>query len=105
MVRKKKAEEVRDVPEETDFGKIWQMAFPLVDPGQNRICASAATEGPQRRTEDMVRMQREFQVKGGRWAVETPQRWRQPKGEDRIELKKEAKLLSVYLARWIGLEY
>ena len=32
-------------------------------------------------------------VQGGRWAEEIPQRWRQPKGEDRTEMNKEAKLL------------
>ena len=41
--------------------------------------------------------EQEFQVKGSRWAEEIPQRWRQPKGEDRTEVKKEAKLLSYTL--------
>ena len=41
----------------------------------------------------MVRMQQEVQVKGGKWAEDIPQRWSQPKGEDKTEMKKEAKLL------------
>ena len=60
---------------------------------ENWLCVSAAAEGPQRRTEVMVRVQQDVQVKGGRWAEEIPQRWRQPKGEDKTEMKKEEKLL------------
>ena len=41
----------------------------------------------------MVRMEQEVQVKEGRWVEEIPQRWRQPKGEDRTKMKKEATLL------------
>ena len=37
--------------------------------------------------------QQEVQVKESRWAEEIPQRWKQPKGEDRTEMKKEMKLL------------
>ena len=58
---------------------------------QSGIGVSAAAEGPQRRTDAVVRMQ--VQVREGRWAEETPQVWRQPKGEDRTEMKKEAQLL------------
>ena len=35
----------------------------------------------------------EVQVKESTWTEEIPQRWKQPKGEDRTNLKKEAKLL------------
>ena len=34
----------------------------------------------------------EVQVKESRWTEEIPQRWKQPKGEDRTKLKKEARL-------------
>ena len=34
-----------------------------------------------------------MQVKESRWAEEVSQRWKQPKGEDRAKMKKEAKLL------------
>ena len=37
--------------------------------------------------------QQEVQVKGSRWAEEFPQRWKQPKGEDWTDKKKEAMLL------------
>ena len=40
-----------------------------------------------------LRMQQEVQVKGDRWAEEIPQRWRQPKGADRTEMRKEAERL------------
>ena len=53
----------------------------------------AATEGTQRKTEAMVRMQQEVQATGSRWAEESSQRWKQSKGEDRAEMKKETKLL------------
>ena len=35
----------------------------------------------------------EAQVKDCRWTEEIPQRWKQPKGEDRTKIKKEANLL------------
>ena len=35
----------------------------------------------------------EVQVKESRWAKESPQRRKQPEGEDRTEMQKEAKLL------------
>ena len=38
-------------------------------------------------------MQQDVQVKEGRRVEEIPQRWRQPKGEDRTEKKKEVKAL------------
>ena len=39
---------------------------------------------------DEERIQQVLQVKGGRWAEEIPQRWRQPKGED-SKMKNEVK--------------
>ena len=60
--------------------------------GQNRLCVNSAAEGLQRRTKMMVRMQQQ-EVR----AEEIPQRWRQPKEEDRTEMEKEEKRL--------GLEY
>ena len=44
-----------------------------------------------------MRMQQELQVKEHRWTEETLQRWRQLKGEDRSEMKKEARRLSYTL--------
>ena len=41
----------------------------------------------------------ELPVKESRWAKESPQRWKQPKGEDRTEMKKEAKLLRCTLLK------
>ena len=52
-----------------------------------------------------MRMQQEVQVEEYRLAEETPQRWRQPKGEDRTEMKKEARVFEVHFAQWIVLEY
>ena len=68
------------------------MLFLLVLLGQNWLCVNAAAEGLQKRTEMMERWQQhEVQVEESRWVI--PQRWKQPKGEDRTEMKKEAKLL------------
>ena len=79
--------------------KIGRWLFLLLLLGQSWLCVNAAAEGPQRRTEQDV------QEKGGRWAEEIPQRRRQPKGEDRTEMKKEAKLLRCTLlngSAWKG---
>ena len=46
----------------------------------------------------MERLQfREVQVKESRWAEEIPQRWKQPKGEDRTGMVKEEKRLRCIL--------
>ena len=66
-----------------NFGR-WLLLVLLV--GQNWLCVSAAAEGPQRRTEE--RMQQVARVKESRWVEEVPQRWKQPEGEDRTEMKK-----------------
>ena len=73
--------------------KSGRWLFLLLLLAQNWLCVSTAAEGPQRRTEVMVRVQQDVQVKGGRWAEEIPQRWRQPKGDDKTETKKETELL------------
>ena len=50
-------------------------------------------------------MQQEVQVRGSRWAEEIPERWRQRKGEDRTEMKKEAEIIKVHLAQRISVEH
>ena len=40
-------------------------------------------------------------MKESRWTEEIPQRWKQSKGEDRTEMKKEAALLRC----WINVEH
>ena len=49
--------------------------------------------------------QQEVQVKKSRWAEEVPQRWKQPKGEDKTEMKKRGEAVEVHLANWISVEY
>ena len=78
------------------FG-TWLVLFMVV--GQNWLSASAAAEGPERRTEAVMRMQQAVQVKECRRAGEISQRWRQRKGEERSES------FEVYLAQWLCLEY
>ena len=85
------------------LGKFGKWLFSLLLLVQNWLCVSAAAEGPKKRTEAMVRMQQEVQVKEGRWAGEIPQRWRQLKGEEWTE-KKEARV-EMRTAQWIGLEH
>ena len=62
-----------------------EVALSPADAGQNWLSVSAAAEGPQRRTEAVMRMQQEVQIKESSW--------RQPKGEDRTEMKKVARVL------------
>ena len=76
------------------LGKSGRSLFLLISLAQNWLCVNAAEEGLQKRTEMTERWQHQNgQVKESRWAEESPQRWKQPKGEDRTEMKKEAKLL------------
>ena len=63
------------------------------------MCVNAAAEGLQKRTEMTERwqQQQEVQVKDSRWVEEIPQRWKQPTGEDRPDMKKrgqEAEVLN-----------
>ena len=46
-----------------------------------------------------------MQVKESRWAEEISQRWKQPKGEDRAEMKNRGKAAEVHLDKWISVEY
>ena len=61
---------------------------------QNWPCVNAATEGLQKRTE-MIEMLQQQEVQVSRWVEEIPQRWKQPKGEDRTATRKEAKRLGI----------
>ena len=76
------------------LGKSGRLLFLLVPMAQNWLCVNAAAEGLQKRMEMMERWQhQEVQVKESRWVKESPQRRKQPEGEDRSEMQKEAKLL------------
>ena len=95
MIRKnRKTERDRRPRARQVLGKSGRWLFLLLLSGQNWLCVSAAAEGLQKRAEMMERwQQQEVRVKESRWAEEIPQRWKQTKGEDRTEMKKEAKLL------------
>ena len=91
MRKKRNAGRETDVQKrDKPCGSLAGGSFLLLLLRQIWLCVSAAAEGPQRRTEVMVGMQQDVQVKGSRWAEEIPQRWRQPKGEGRTEMKQEA---------------
>ena len=79
--------------------KIGKWLFVLLILGQNWLGVSDAAEGPQRRTEEGMRMQQEVQIKERTWAEATPQRWNQAGAEDRTEMKKEVKLLRCTLLK------
>ena len=49
--------------------------------------------------------QQEVQVKESGWAEEVPQRWKQPKGEDRDRKGKRGKVAEVHFAKWISVEF
>ena len=72
------------------FGK-WLFLFLIV--GQTWLSVCAEAEGPLRRTEAVMRMQQEVQIKENRWTEATSKRWRQSIGKDRTEMKKEARRL------------
>ena len=85
------------------LGKSGRLLFLLT---QNWLHVNAAAEGLQKRTEIMERWQQQrFQAKEGRWVEEIPQRWKQPTGEDRTEMKKRGKSVEMHLAGWISVEY
>ena len=76
------------------LGKSGRVLFLPVLVIQSWLCVIAASEGLQKRMEIMEKwQQQQVQVKESRKVEEIPQRWKQPKGEDRSKMKKEAKLL------------
>ena len=86
------------------LGKFRKWLFFLWILGQNWSSVSAAAEGRQRRMEAVMRMQHEVQIKESRWTEATPKMWMQPTGEDRSEMKKEARVLRCTLlngSAWI----
>ena len=72
------------------LGKFGKWLFLLLLIGQSWVGADAATEEIQCRCEPMERMQQEMEVKESSWKDAV---LRQKAGEDRAEMKKEAKLL------------
>ena len=90
----KKSKEVKDAQKRCKYWeKFRKWLFLLLIMEQNWLSVSAAAEGPQRRTEAVNRMQQKVQIKECRWREKTPKRWKQPKGEDRTDMKKEARIL------------
>ena len=76
------------------MGKSGRLLFSLVLMAQSWVCVNAAAQGLQKRTEMVERWQhQDVQVKESSWAEDISQRWKQPKGEDRSKMKKEAQLL------------
>ena len=84
-------------------GRLLFLLFLLV---QIWPCVNAAAEGLQKGTEMTERKQnQEVRVKESRWVEEISLRWKQPKGKDRTEMSKEAKLLRCTYAKWISVEH
>ena len=81
-----KGKEVRDALKRDKLqGNLGSGSFSFLILAQNWPSFSAAAKGPQKRTEEVMRMQQEVQ-------------WKQQKyGEDRIEVKKEARVLRCIL--------
>ena len=50
------------------LGKFWKRHFFLLILHQNWPSVSAAAEGPQRKTEAVMRMQQEMQIKASKWS-------------------------------------
>ena len=75
------------------FGKGIFLFFLVEEGGQNCVGACTASEEPQSSKEAMTRMQQVMQIKESSWEEVAPTRRRQPRGEDRTEMKKEARMV------------
>ena len=65
---------------------------------QHWLCVNAAAEGLQKGTETMERWQnQEVRVKESRWAEDISQKWKQPEGEDRTDMKKRGRAVEVHV--------
>ena len=105
--RKSKGERETVVPEQDkSWGNLEDGSFSFCFWSRIGYVSTLQQKDCRKRTEMLKRLQQqEVQVKERRWAEEIPQRWKQPKGEDRTEMKKEVKLVRVHFAKWIGVEY
>ena len=76
---------MKDAPKrgKQDLEKFGKWLFLFLIMGQNWLSVSAAAEGPHGRTEAVMRMQQEVQLKENRWTEATPKRWKQPKRRGR----------------------
>ena len=75
------------------LGKFGKWLFLLLILGQHWLSVSAAAEGSQRRTEAVISMQQEVQIKERSLRERAPKRWKKPKGRDTKEMVEEAKVL------------
>ena len=75
------------------FGKGYSSFFGGGGGWQNCVGACTASEEPQSSKEAMTRMQQVMQIKESSWEEVAPTRRRQPRGEDRTEMKKEARMV------------
>ena len=83
----------------TDLGEIGEVALSLYVAAKCQCCS-----GRTAKNGSGDKMQQEVQE--SRWMETTPKRWKQLKGEDRTEMKKEARLLRwVHFAQWADVEY
>ena len=93
--RERRTERVTNAPErDKSWGSLEDPHFLLLM-ANNSLCVNATAEGLQERTEIMERWQQQQQahVKESRRVEEIPQRWKEPKGEDRTKMNKEAKMM------------
>ena len=75
------------------LGKFGKWLFLLLILVKNWLSVSAAAEGSQRRTEAVISMQQEVQIKERSPRERAPKRWKKPKGRDTKEMVEEAKVL------------
>ena len=65
--------------------------------GQSWVGANATSEETLCRSEPMIRMQQEMEVKESSWEKVIPKRPQQEKCEDRTEMQKESKIVRCIL--------
>ena len=87
--RKGKQKKCKTPQSETNLGDIWEVALSPSDSGAEL----AERQCQEEQKEAVMRMQHEVQIKESRWTEAVPEKWKQPKGEDRTGMKKEARLL------------
>ena len=84
MMRMKKGEKEKESRERArrpkarqTLGKFRKLFFLLILV-QSWLSVSAAAEGPQKRTDEVMRVQQEVQIKESKWAEATPKWWKHP---------------------------
>ena len=76
---------------------MWEVALSLFAIGAESAKCQCCSEGPQGRMEAVMIMQQGVRIRESSLRETAQKKWKQPKGEDRSEMKTRGKTVEVHL--------